>query len=819
MDLSSQRWHFIGIGGAGMSALAEALLDLGATVSGSDLSASDVTRALEARGARVSIGHHAENLGDADRVVYTGAVPADNPEVLEAQRRGLPLVRRAELLGQLMDLRRGVAVAGTHGKTTTSSMLAWVLARAGRDPSYMVGGTIRGLGPGGHWGSGPELVAEADEYDRSFLQLRPEVAIITNIDSDHLEYYGTNDAIYAAFGEFAANVRPGGLLIVCADDPASMQLASDLQASSASFRLQVYGAAPDALWRPDGIMPNEIGGSDYVALRNGQVAARVSLRVPGQHNVLNSLAVMAACVELGLSPGEVARWLEEFEGAGRRFEVKGEVGGITVVDDYAHHPTEITATLRAARQRYPQRRLMVLFQPHTYTRTRDFLGDFATALDLADRAYVTEIYASRERDTLGMSGRLVVERMAAHAEFVPTLKEAVQVLLDDAAPGDVVITMGAGDVWQAGEELLAALSQGEDDEGIEPVEVERHIPEAPRLDLQPPGELTLEQAQPPQGVGPKPRATVSFRGDPAVEMEAATGLKVLRDEPMSKHNSLRVGGPASFFVAAGNKAQLIAAVLFARERGLPYLVLGNGTNILVGDYGIDGLVIHNKAQDISHELLDEGRSLWHVESGVLFSRLARITCEQGWTGLEWSNSVPGSVGGGVVSNAGAHGKDLHDDLVSVEVLTREGKVEVWPADTLELGYRTSRFKAHGSRALSNPEVILSAGITLYRDANHECEARMREYLAERQAKQPQGKSAGSTFKNPPGNSAGYLIEQVGLKGFRHGQAQFSPKHANFMMNLGGATTADVLHLMRLAQDRVREQFGIELEPEIEYIGE
>jgi UDP-N-acetylmuramate--L-alanine ligase/UDP-N-acetylenolpyruvoylglucosamine reductase len=802
-----------------MSALAEALLDLGASVSGSDLSASEVTRALEARGARVAIGHRAANLGNADRVVYTGALAADNPEIAAARERGLPLIRRAELLGQLMDLRRGVAVAGTHGKTTTSSMLAWVLARAGRDPSYMVGGTIRGLGPGGHWGGGPELVAEADEYDRSFLQLRPEVAIITNIDSDHLEYYGSNDAIYAAFGEFAANVRPGGLLVMCADDPTSMQLAADLQASAASFRLQFYGSASGALWRPDAITPNDIGGSDYVALRDGKVAALVSLRVPGQHNVLNSLAVMAACVELGLSPEEVARWFEGFEGAGRRFEVKGEVGGITVVDDYAHHPTEIAATLQAARQRYPNRRLLVLFQPHTYTRTRDFLNDFATALDLADRTYVTEIYASRERDTLGMSGRMIVERMTGRAEFVPTLKEAVQTLLDDTAPGDVVITMGAGDVWQAGDELLAALSRAQDEEAIEPVEVERHIPEAPRLDLQPPGELTLEQAHPAREGSPPPRATVTFKGDPSVEIEAATGLKVLRDEPMSKHNSLRVGGPASLFVAVSNKAQLIAAVLFARERGLPYLVLGNGTNILVGDYGIDGLVIHNKAQDISHEILDEGRSLWHVESGVLFSRLARITCEQGWTGQEWSNSVPGSVGGGVVSNAGAHGKDLHDDLVSVEVLTREGKVEVWPADTLELGYRTSRFKAHGSRALSNPEVILSANIILYRDTNRECEARMREYLAERQAKQPQGKSAGSTFKNPPGTSAGYLIEQVGLKGTRHGQAQFSPKHANFMMNLGGATTADVLHLMRLAQTRVREQFGIDLEPEIEYIGE
>ncbi|MDQ3928998.1 MAG: UDP-N-acetylmuramate dehydrogenase, partial [Chloroflexota bacterium] len=548
-----------------------------------------------------------------------------------------------------------------------------------------------------------------------------------------------------------------------------------------------------------------------------QEVGRVSLRVPGHHNVLNSMAVMAACVELGLSPEEAARWLGEFEGAERRFEVKGEVAGITVIDDYAHHPTEIAATLRAARERYPNRRLLVLFQPHTYTRTRDFLNDFATSLELADRAYVTEIYASRERDTLGMSARMIVERIKGQAEFVPTLKEGVQVLLDDMAPGDVVITMGAGDVWKAGEELLAVLAQSQDDEPVESVDVERHIPEATKLDIQPPGELTLEQAQmAPAEVKPQ-RPAVTFKGDPVAELEVATGLKVVRGEPMSRHNSLRVGGPASYFVVASNKAQLVAAVLFARERSLPYLVLGNGTNILVGDYGIDGLVIHNKAQDISHELLDEHRSLWHVESGMLFSRLARMTCEQGWTGLEWSNSVPGSVGGGVVSNAGAHGKDLHDDLVSVEVLTREGKTEVWPVDTLELGYRTSRFKAHGNRALSNPEVILSADLILYRDTNRTCEDRMREYMAERQATQPPGKTAGSTFKNPTGNYAGYLIEQVGLKGFRHGQAQFSPKHANFMMNLGGATTADVLYLMRLAQERVREQFGIELEPEIEYI--
>jgi UDP-N-acetylmuramate dehydrogenase len=302
-------------------------------------------------------------------------------------------------------------------------------------------------------------------------------------------------------------------------------------------------------------------------------------------------------------------------------------------------------------------------------------------------------------------------------------------------------------------------------------------------------------------------------------LEQATGLKVLREEPMSKHNSLRIGGPAELFVEVSRVEQLVAVVLFARRHGIPYLVLGNGTNVLVSDYGINGLVIHNRTATISHEVLDASTALWHVDSGVLFSRLARLSCETGWTGQEWATSVPGSVGGGVVSNAGAHGKELKDDLLYVTLLTRDGLVEQWPADRLELGYRTSRFKAHGYRAMSPPEIILAAGIKLYRDTHHQCQAIMRGFLQERQAKQPQGKSAGSTFKNPPGTSAGYLIEQVGLKGYRHGQAQFSPKHANFMMNLGGATAADVLYLMDLARRRVKEQFGIELEPEIEFVGD
>jgi UDP-N-acetylmuramate--L-alanine ligase/UDP-N-acetylenolpyruvoylglucosamine reductase len=790
MDLLSHCWHFIGIGGAGMSALADALLDLGASVSGSDAVESEATRDLARRGARVYIGHNPANLADADHVVVTGAVPTDNPELAAAHERGIPVTKRAELVGLLMDTRHGVAVAGTHGKTTTSGMIAWVLARAGLDPAYLVGSSIRGLGAGGHWGGGRHLVAEADEYDRSFLHMRPEVAVITNIETDHLEYYGTPEAIAEAFEQFAHNVRPGGLLVLCSDDPGSRALGQRIEREGAAFRVQYYGEAEEALWRPGTIRANDLGGSDFAVLRDGREVVRVSLRVPGRHNVLNAVAALAACVECGVPPEEAARHLGDFEGTARRFEVKGEAGGVLVVDDYAHHPTEIAATIEAARGRYPGRRLYVLFQPHTYTRTRDFLPDFARVLSAADRVIVSEIYASRERDTLGMSGKQIVERMTgASAEFAPTLSAAREALLDDLAPGDVLLVMGAGDVTHIADEVLAALSDRE----VAPAIVT--APAAPS------------------------RASWTFTPGIASELELETGLRPIVDEPMSKHDSLRVGGPAALFVAVDTVKQLVDVVLFARRRGIPHVVLGNGTNVLVGDYGIDGLVIHNRTRDISHKVLDDGNSVWSVASGVLFSRLARITCEQGWTGLEWSNSVPGSVGGGVISNAGAHGKEIKDDLLSIEVLTLDGEVERWPTERLGLAYRTSIFKAHGHRELAPIEVVLTAELLLRPDTGRSCEARMRTYLEERQAKQPQGKSAGSTFKNPPGYSAGWLVEQVGLKGQTHGRAQFSPKHANFMMNLGGATAADVLALMDEAKRRVKEQFGIELEPEIEFLGE
>jgi UDP-N-acetylmuramate--alanine ligase len=457
-------WHFIGIGGAGMSVLAHALLDRGDTVSGSDQSDSVALEALRARGATVSVGHRADNpgLAGADQVVITAAVPADNPELQAARAAGKPVVKRAVVLGALMDERVGVAVAGTHGKTTTTAMVAWILREAGRDPAFLVGGVMSDLGTGGHWGGGAELVAEADEYDASFWQLRPQVGVITNIEADHLDFYPDLAAIHDAFRRFAANVRPGGTLLLCGDAPGARRLYDELQAQpaadGASVRYLLYGTSADCTWQAAKERLNDNGGTDFVVVLDGRHLTTVSLLLPGRHNVLNALAALGAAAALGVTPLDAAAALGRFHGTWRRFQVKGTVDGVLVVDDYAHHPTEIAANIAAARRHLPGRRLVVVFQPHTYSRTRSFLGEFAEALQAADVVIICEIYAARERDTLGMSGRLLAERIEALApgkvHFAPDLAAAADLAAVLLRPGDVLITFGAGDVWKVGEMLL-----------------------------------------------------------------------------------------------------------------------------------------------------------------------------------------------------------------------------------------------------------------------------------------------------------------------------------------------------------------------------
>jgi UDP-N-acetylmuramate--alanine ligase len=454
--------HFVGIGGAGLSAIARVLLGMGYRVSGSDQVDSALMAALADDGVTVYVGHRAEQVEGADLVVASSAVPEDNVEVMAARTRGVAVVKRADFLGELMAGRTTVAVAGSHGKTTTTGMVATVLLMADQDPTFIVGGEIAHLETNARAGGGP-FVIEADEYDRTFLGFQPTIAVVTNVEHDHPDCYPTFDEFRAAFEAFVALLPQDGVLIVCADDPVADGLGHQVEALGK--RVVRYGLAEVAgprgerdSWRAVDVQPNRAGGCDYVALAGGESRGLVRLRVPGVHNAVNSLAVLAVADEMGVPFAKAIEALRAFRGMGRRFEIKGVANGVTVVDDYAHHPTEIRATLATARSNYPGRKIWAVWQPHTYSRTKTLMDDFVAAFEDADHVLVTPIYAARENDDLGMSSDKVVARMVhADARVVADLEEAVQILQTEVQTDDVVLTLGAGDGYLIGERLLERL--------------------------------------------------------------------------------------------------------------------------------------------------------------------------------------------------------------------------------------------------------------------------------------------------------------------------------------------------------------------------
>ncbi|MFO0705688.1 MAG: UDP-N-acetylmuramate--L-alanine ligase [Nitrospira sp.] len=462
MFRKTQQIHLVGIGGAGMSGIAEVLLTMGYKVTGSDLQASDTTRRLEELGGKIFIGHQESNVGDAQVVVISSAVSAQNPEVLAAKAKLVPVIPRAEMLAELMRLKFGVAIAGAHGKTTTTSMVANVLAQGGLDPTMVIGGKVNALGSHARLGRGELLVAEADESDGSFLRLSPTIVAVTNLDREHLDHYGSMERISDSFLEFINKVPFYGLAVLCSDDERLRALFPRIVK-----RFHTYG-----LYERDGFTPDfratdvvaKQGGSEFRAFFRGRNLGPFRLSVPGIHNVTNALAAIAIGVELDVPTDLIRKALVAFTGVERRFHHRGEAGGVMVVDDYGHHPTEIKATLAAAKQGWSDRRLVVLFQPHRYTRTRDLIDDFARAFTDADQLFVTEIYAAGEQPISGVSGAKLAEaiRAAGHPSvtFVERKAELVTQVQPQLKAGDLVITLGAGDIWKAGPELLAALASG-----------------------------------------------------------------------------------------------------------------------------------------------------------------------------------------------------------------------------------------------------------------------------------------------------------------------------------------------------------------------
>jgi UDP-N-acetylmuramate--alanine ligase len=452
-SLIGERVHFIGIGGAGMSGLARISLSHGITVSGSDAKDSSVVKALQALGATIATTHAASNVDGADLVVYSTAISPSNAELMRAQELGLSTLIRAAALSILMSESKSIAVAGTHGKTTTSSMMAVALQACGADPSFAIGGTITASGSNAHRGTGEIFVAEADESDGSFIEYHPYAAIVTNVEHDHVDFFATPEDVAQAFIDFAATINKDGFLTYCADDQGAKALASSVKTCA----LISYGIDESCDLRLDSI-ELEAMGSRARAIWRGKVVGFIELQVPGHHNLLNAAAVLATGLNLGFPAPELLTGLSVFRGTGRRFELKGTVHGVRVIDDYGHHPTEIDVTLKAARRFAGDGRLIVIFQPHRYSRTKAFSAQFAKALDMADRAIVLEVYAASEKPIAGVTSRLITDAMS-HGEYIPNFIEVTDSVIDSAQPQDVIITLGAGDVSSLAPIIVDGLSR------------------------------------------------------------------------------------------------------------------------------------------------------------------------------------------------------------------------------------------------------------------------------------------------------------------------------------------------------------------------
>ena len=450
--------HFVGIGGMGMCGIAEVLINLGYKVSGSDILETEITRHLESIGGAVAYGHRSSNLEDVDVVVVSSAIKGYNPEVEAARARQIPVIPRAEMLGELMRLKRGITVAGSHGKTTTTTMIASVLMKAGLDPTAVIGGRVNGYGlANARLGTSEYLVAEADESDGSFLSLTPTVAVVTNVDPEHLDHYGTYDNVKTAFTDFINRVPFYGMAMLCVDSVGVQSILPDV-----GKRFVTYGLAANATYRARNVRYDGLHTS-YIAWRRAEELGEIQLPMPGQHNVLNSLAVIAVCDYLEIPFATISKGLGEFDGIQRRFTVRGEVGGITVVDDFGHHPTEVRATLSGARSGFPGRRIIAAFQPHRFTRTRDQFNEFSRSFYDADKVVMCDVFSAGEAPIEGASTEALVEAVRANGHkdvtYVARREDVAAHIAKLARPGDLVITLGAGNIQLSCNEVIELLEE------------------------------------------------------------------------------------------------------------------------------------------------------------------------------------------------------------------------------------------------------------------------------------------------------------------------------------------------------------------------
>ena len=757
--------HIVGIGGAGMAALAEILHELGHSVRGSDLKESSRTQRLQDMGIQVFIGHHASQTNGAELLVHSTAIPENNPERQAAQEAEVPVWSRSQLLEALSKLRRVLAVAGSHGKTTTTSMLSLVLMQAGLRPSFLVGGDLNEIGSGACWDSGEWFVVEADESDGSYLSLSPDVAIVTSLDPDHHTRYATYDDLCEGFVSFLETVSGPKILHHSVVEKLKDRYAAKL--GSALEGAVTYGEHPDADFKL------EWEGSACFVHREGKNWATVELAVPGRHNAENAVAALIAAHELGVAPEAGADSLLRFAGVSRRFEFRGTHKGATFIDDYAHLPAEVAAAIATARQ-LEANRIICVFQPHRYSRTKHLWQDFGHSFAGVDCLMVCDIYASDEMPLPGITGDLV-SNAAAEANpdmavmWLPQLQDVALALEDELRPGDLCLVLGAGDVHLVIDEVM-----------------QRKVP------------ADAESA---------PEVVWSETWEDLFE-ELVRDFAVEKNWPLGLNTTYRVGGPAQLSILVKTRAELGHLAAFLSGTDIPILVLGKGSNMLVSDKGFNGLVIRLGGEFNDFEIADD-----RLRAGGICAlpTAARRSAAAGLTGFEWAVGVPGTVGGGVRMNAGGHGSDISESIITATCFDlRTGLLRTIAAEDLKLGYRTSAVRPH--------EVVCDASFALSQGDPTASRQEIAEILRWRRENQPGGQNCGSVFRNPSGQSAGFLVERSGYKGHRHGSAQISQKHANFIISDRDGSAEDVFRLMCQVADDIEQKSGIRLQAETVLVG-
>ena len=769
-----RRLHVVGIGGPGMSALARALAGMGHRVSGSDIRESEVIDQLRAEGIEISVGHRASLVDGCDAVCASTGVPADNVEMAEARRRGIPALTRAEMLAAVCGRGRALGVAGTHGKTTTTSLLALMLGGGSGRCGFVVGGDAPGLGTNGRWSNDGPFVVEADESDGTHEALPLRGAIVTNVDVDHLDHFGSFEGIVASFARFTRAVA--GPVVLCSDDPVLASLACELRAEGAT--VVTYGTNDDAEMcirdiRQRGEMltyrlePRGIGTG---LLGNG--AVEVELRAQGRHNALNATAATTMALLHGVPLGEVLDVMRGFAGVGRRFDLRGRRNGVTFVDDYAHVPTEITTLLRSLREgEFAERRVVAVFQPNRYHRMAVMSPEYRDAFVDADIAVVTDIYPSGTPKIEGVTGRLVVDGIeAAHpdqrVEWFAGRAELVEGVVSLLRDGDVCVSFGCGDIESFPDEAM--------------------------------NEMALR----------------------AVADELArNGISVTPHAPLGERTTYKTGGRARFGVDIDTADQLaVLASIVAREP-VPLVVVGRGSNMLVADAGFHGLAV-SLGEFASFVRLQEGREdatservTVEIGGATPLPVAARQLSALGVAGFEWAVGVPGTIGGAVRMNAGGHGADMVAALREVDIVSLRTGDRAWvPATELGLRFRGSD--------LSHHHVVCAVRLDLVRSTPGCGDAAISEIVRWRRDNQPGGQNAGSVFVNPDSGarSAGEIIDRLGLRGTRVGGASVSAKHANFIQADEGATSADVLGVMAEVHRRVLAETGLSLHSEVRLVG-